>query len=112
RAFIRFRTIKSSAGSGIVIRLCHLSDIFLLLQVKRLLAVLFRDCQISPEANLGDDPEPFAPKSFLGRPRLEAESPGTDPDHLGTATDLCKKRRIGAGHPHLAVQLRKFRMKA
>jgi hypothetical protein len=36
----------------------------LLLQVKRLLAALFRDCQISPKANLGDDPEPFAPKSF------------------------------------------------
>jgi hypothetical protein len=37
---------------------------FLLLQVKRLRAVLFRDSQISHEANFGDDLEPLARKIF------------------------------------------------
>lgn len=35
---------------------------FLLLEDKRLGVVLFRDGQSSPEANLGDNTEPFAPK--------------------------------------------------
>ena len=89
-----------------------LSGHFLLLEVKRLRAVLFRPSPESPPKQILAMIWNRSRRKSLGLPHFGAQPPGTDLDHLGIAVDLHEKRRIGAGHPHLAAELRKFRMQS